>query len=665
MGISIRALLPVAAIAVFSGACGTSSSTSVNPNAPSASRCSVSATAQPASVGAPGGSGAIVVSTNRECAWEAASENDWLSLGSTRSGQGDGSVTFAAAANPIVNERRGAIVVNGTRVEIGQAAAACAFGIDRPSRSVDAAGGSHAVVVTAQAGCAWSARSDVPWIAVTSGANGSGTGTVTLLVTANTALQPRSGTVTIAGLSYTVDQAAATPGGGGPDPTPPTDPSCAFTVTPLSGSFGADGGAVEVTVAASAQTCGWTAVSAAPWISLEGGVSETGNGRRRFIVAPNGTADPRAGTVIVAGAVITITQSAGSAPPVPCTFTITPTNASYPAEGGTAEVAVAASASTCVWTSQPAVPWITIQGSAGGTGSGRVRYNVAPNPDTTARTGTLTVAGTVVTITQAAAVTPPEPCTFTAAPTTASLPAAGGTGQVTVTASASTCTWSASSNDGWITLQGGSGTGNGTVGYTVAAQTATTPRTGTLIVAGTTVTITQAAAAPACSYSITPNPVTVGFAGDADIDLHVVTTSGCAWTAVSQVTWITIRSGASGTGDGHVHITVEGTLSVSGRVGTVLIGGQTVTVNQGGILNQDVTISGTISNVAGACPNRTFTMQGLTVVTTQATDYEKDRSCSDLADGRTARVRGRGQADGSILATRIDRLDVTPLRNDE
>ena len=54
-----------------------SSSTSVN--APS-SRCAVTATAQPAAVGAPGGSGSIVVTTDRECAWEARSEADWLVL---------------------------------------------------------------------------------------------------------------------------------------------------------------------------------------------------------------------------------------------------------------------------------------------------------------------------------------------------------------------------------------------------------------------------------------------------------------------------------------------------------------------------------------------------------------------------------------------------------
>jgi hypothetical protein len=248
---------------------------------------------------------------------------------------------------------------------------------------------------------------------------------------------------------------------------------------------------------------------------------------------------------------------------------------------------VTASASTCAWTSQPSVSWITIQGGAGTNGSGSVRYAVAANTATTPRSGTLTVAGTTVTITQAAAPTTPT-CTFTVAPTTASFPADGGPSQVTVTASAPTCTWTASSGDGWIAIQGtAGGTGSGPLAFTVASHASTTPRTGTLTVAGTTVTINQAAAPPPpCTYTVTPNPVSVGLLGDNDIDLHVVTTSTCAWTAGSQASWITITSGANGTGEGHVHIAVAATL-LAGRTGTLIVAGQTVTVNQSGLLGLD------------------------------------------------------------------------------
>jgi hypothetical protein len=100
--------------------------------------------------------------------------------------------------------------------------------------------------------------------------------------------------------------------------------------------------------------------------------------------------------------------------------------------------------------------------------------------------------------------TNPTTCTTTAAaPSTSSFAPEGGTGTVAVTAG-SGCSWSAASSASFITIsQGASGSGNGTAQFTVAANTGTADRSGTITVAGTTFTITQRAAA-------TVNPVTIG-----------------------------------------------------------------------------------------------------------------------------------------------------------
>lgn len=83
-------------------------------------------------------------------------------------------------------------------------------------------------------------------------------------------------------------------------------------------------------------------------------------------------------------------------------------------------------------------------------------------------------------------------CTFSISPTSASVAASGGTSSVTVTATAG-CGWTAVSNATFITITAGSsGTGNGTVNYSVAANAGTTSRTGTLTIAGLTFTVTQA-----------------------------------------------------------------------------------------------------------------------------------------------------------------------------
>jgi hypothetical protein len=73
-----------------------------------------------------------------------------------------------------------------------------------------------------------------------------------------------------------------------------------------------------------------------------------------------------------------------------------------------------------------------------------------------------------------------------------------------VTAGAS-CAWTATSNSGFITiLSGATGTGNGTVSYSVAANPSTSPRTGTVTIAGQTFTVTQAGAAACPPIIIAP-----------------------------------------------------------------------------------------------------------------------------------------------------------------
>jgi len=88
----------------------------------------------------------------------------------------------------------------------------------------------------------------------------------------------------------------------------------------------------------------------------------------------------------------------------------------------------------------------------------------------------------------------PSSCSYSIAPATVSLPAASGTGSITVTA-APACTWQVSGNPDWIAItSGGNGSGNGTIVYSVQANTGNS-RAGTLTIAGQTFTVAQAAQA--------------------------------------------------------------------------------------------------------------------------------------------------------------------------
>ncbi len=86
-------------------------------------------------------------------------------------------------------------------------------------------------------------------------------------------------------------------------------------------------------------------------------------------------------------------------------------------------------------------------------------------------------------------------CSYLVTPSSQSFTSSGGSGSVDVWTQ-SGCSWSASSNVGWMTTSS-SGTGeSGSASFSVQANTGAKARTGTLTIAGRTHTVTQAGAPP-------------------------------------------------------------------------------------------------------------------------------------------------------------------------
>jgi len=85
------------------------------------------------------------------------------------------------------------------------------------------------------------------------------------------------------------------------------------------------------------------------------------------------------------------------------------------------------------------------------------------------------------------------------------------------------------------------------------------------------------------SYPISPTSASPSHSGgEASVSVTSTTGSGCCWVAASNVTWITIKSGATGTGDGTVTYSVSKNTATASRTGTLTIAGQTFTVTQAG-----------------------------------------------------------------------------------
>ena len=165
---------------------------------------------------------------------------------------------------------------------------------------------------------------------------------------------------------------------------------------------------------------------------------------------------------------------------------MTPTSQAFGSVGGPGNINIT-TLNGCAWNVTTDSSWITLSiGDGSGSGSATVTYWVNGNETTRTRTGTITAAGQVITITQEGIT-----CGYDISPANRSFTSEGGSAYVNM-ASADACSWTATSNDEWITItSGGSGSGWGTIYYSVAANTSGSPRTGTISIVGQTFTVFQ------------------------------------------------------------------------------------------------------------------------------------------------------------------------------
>jgi hypothetical protein len=233
------------------------------------------------------------------------------------------------------------------------------------------------IIVSAPLTCGWAAVSHAPWITITAGAAGTGNANVSYAVAANTVMSPRTGTISVGGRTYTVNQAAA---------------SCSYSFAPGSQAVAHDGGnyAVDVTTLSG---CSWTATSNVPWITVSNPGSHNGNATVSYTVAPNAGSFTRSGSLTIGNRLFSISQSSSS-----CSVAVGPSSLTVSFTGAEPMLSVS-TGPTCAWTASSNVSWITVL-TTSGTGGGLVTIRVAPNPDAASRIGTVIIGGTAVTVTQ-------------------------------------------------------------------------------------------------------------------------------------------------------------------------------------------------------------------------------------------------------------------------
>ena len=246
-----------------------------------------------------------------------------------------------------------------------------------------ASGGSSSFTVLQSVGCGgFTPVPNVSWLNVTSSSGG----TVNFTIASNSGAQ-RSGAISVnfnngqfvTFANFNVTQLSN---------------NCTYSLSPPSTNVGATGGFSSFSITAPAG-CTWTSTSNAPWVTITGGSSGTGNGTISYSWLTN-SGPARSATITSGGQTFTIDQASG------CTYSLDPTSQDFTGNGGNGTFDVTTSTGSCNWTATSNESWINVIGGGIGAGNGTVSYAVASNTTGNPRSGTITVSGQTFTVNQSA-----------------------------------------------------------------------------------------------------------------------------------------------------------------------------------------------------------------------------------------------------------------------
>jgi DNA-binding beta-propeller fold protein YncE len=330
--------------------------------------------------GANAGSDSVVLTVIPQIApWTNTANASWLHLSPAyQSGAGSTNVTFSFDANTGVM-RSGNLTIAGQTLTITQAGASYSLGTNTLLEGANA--GSDSVVLTTIPPIApWTNTPNASWLHL-SLANQSGTGSTNVAFSfdANPGVL-RTGTLTIASQTLAVTQTGA---------------SYSLSTTVLLEGPAAGSDSVVLTVVP--QIAPWTVTANAAWLHLAE-ISQSGTGSTTVVFSFD--ANPglaRLGTLTIAGQTLTVTQAGGQN-----ALYVLGTTALLEGPGaGSGSVVLAVSPNSAAWTAATNVTWLHLTpANQTGVGGTNVVFSYDPNPGAT-RSGTLTLGGQTLTVTQA------------------------------------------------------------------------------------------------------------------------------------------------------------------------------------------------------------------------------------------------------------------------
>ncbi len=529
--------------------------------------------------------------------------------------------------------------------------AGCSYSISPSRTTFNAEGGGGTINLSTLSSCLWTVVSSADWVTVTT-ATGSGAATINYTVAANSTNNYRTAIVNLGGQSFRVEQAGAN----GSCSTLPivagqtvngqlTNGDCfrpggsfaQFSTPSDRYSFTAKAGEQIVINAEALPPLPANVAAAGLYISL---FRENGSLvlSRQFRLPDSGYLKlPSDGAYI-----IQIESPTTSLPtpanyrldfsliPANCGFRLSSGLSRFESNGGTGSVDLTTE-NNCPWSIRlvgAAAPWLTINSGASGNASGKVEFTVAENTTNQQRTARLLIGELSYTIEQAGvggscSIIPVTPGWITGKTSAADCQAAGSSVNTFfpvdrysfVAKAGDRVALNVYSTDTSISLSlitptgGFLGSGFRNMNPGVGYFTLLTDGGYQIEVRGPSgrdadYKLLFEQVAPTCGYAVTPALQSFAANGGSGVLNVYSTTAECSWTAVSNAAWITINGTDSGKGGGAVNYSVAANTAATLRTGTILVGGQQLTIEQSGATGNcspvpiaiGQSVSGTLSN---------------------------------------------------------------------
>ena len=493
----------------------------------------------------------VIVNTGAGCTWDAFTTNSWITILSNTNGAGSNIVSYAVTANPAGIARTGYLFIEDQSVTLIQAAAPCTFTFAPPNFLHSALQETGTVSVTSPVGCNWTVVNTNPWFTLLSSTNGTGSASVSYFVTTNLNPSARAGVLTIGGEVYSVIQDGVV---------------CSYKVVPTNRVHGYAATTNFWTMTVS-NPCPWSVVNTNSWITILSGSSGAGTGVVTYALsANNASPDDRIGAVVMGGQVSLITQHG-----LGCGYSIAPMTRAH-GFGAASNAFTVTTGPACAWSAGNTNSWVQIISGSNGPGNGTVAYTVEANLTLEERIAQIAVDGQTFIITQAA-----SSCAIDLTPGTRNHGFSAATNSVSVT-TALGCPWTVANTNSWISIvPGWSGSGTGTVTYSVVSNLNPTARSGNVTIGGTNFLVSQSAYL--CNYKLSPTNRTHGFGANTGL-VSITAGAACAWTLVNTNDWIAITTPTSGSGNSNFTYTIQPNFGSTTRAGSITLDDETLTLSQ-------------------------------------------------------------------------------------